>query len=65
MRKTICVTNHLVPGELELLGFDTAPSVQAALAEAFSLLGDDATVGIIPSGGETLVRIAPGDLSGD
>jgi lactate racemase len=59
VRKTICVTNHLTLEELALLGFDSAPSVQAALADAFGLLGKEATVGIIPSGGETLVRIAP------
>ena len=52
VRKTICVTNHLTPEELALLEFDTAPSVQAALAHAFDLLGRDASVGVIPFGGE-------------
>lgn len=56
--KTLCVTNHLTQDELDLLGFERAPSVQAALAHAYALLGGDASVGIIPFGGETLVRVA-------
>ncbi len=55
--KTLCVTNHLTPEEVDLLGFELAPSVQEALARAYELLGSDASVGIIPFGGETLVRV--------
>jgi len=56
--KTICVTNHLTAEELDLLGFEAAPTVQQALERAYALLGRDAAVGIIPFGGETLVRVA-------
>jgi nickel-dependent lactate racemase len=58
VQKTICVTNHLTPEDLALLGFDSAPDVQTALERAYDLMGRDATVGIIPFGGETLTRVA-------
>ncbi len=57
--KTILVTNHLSPEDINNLQFDSAPSVQVALEEAYALLGRDAKVGIIPFGGETLVRVVP------
>jgi nickel-dependent lactate racemase len=60
--KTICVTNHLAQEDIDALEFDTAPSVQAALEEAYELLGRDAKVGVIPFGGETLVRVAPDEV---
>lgn len=56
--KTICVTNHLDARDLDALQFDSAPSVQAALEEAYKILGRDAMVGVIPFGGETLTRVA-------
>ena len=59
VKKTICVTNHLSQEDIDALGFDFAPSVQSALEEAYEILGRDAKVGIIPFGGETLVRVAP------
>jgi len=59
VKKTICVTNHLSQEDIDALGFDSAPSVQEALEEAYEILGRDAKVGIIPFGGETLVRVAP------
>jgi len=57
VQRTICVTNHLLPEDLALLGFDSAPDVQTALDRAYDLMGCDATVGIIPFGGETLTRV--------
>lgn len=63
VKKTICVTNHLSPEDVDALGFDAAPSVQAALEQAYGMLGHDAKVGIIPFGGETLVRVAPEEVS--
>jgi nickel-dependent lactate racemase len=57
VRSTICVTNHLSQADLDLLGFDSAPTVQAALARAYERVGRDAKVGVIPFGGETLVRV--------
>lgn len=62
VKKTICVTNHLSQEDIDALGFDTAPGVQAALEEAYEILGCDARVGIIPFGGETLVRVAPDEV---
>ncbi len=58
VQRTICVTHHLLPEDLALLGFDSAPDAQMALARAYDLLGRDATVGIIPFGGETLTRVS-------
>ncbi len=60
--KTVLVTNHLAPEDTRVLEFDPAPSVQAALNEAYELLGHEAMVGIIPFGGETLVRVAPDEF---
>jgi nickel-dependent lactate racemase len=57
VQSTICVTNHLSQEDLDLLGFDSAPTVQAALERAYALVGHDAKVGVIPFGGETLVRV--------
>jgi nickel-dependent lactate racemase len=59
VKRTICVTNHLAQEDVDALGFDSAPSVQAALERAYEIVGRDAKVGIIPFGGETLVRVAP------
>ncbi len=58
VQRTICVTNHLTAEDLALLGFDRAPDVQTALERAYDLMGCDATVGIIPFGGETLTRVS-------
>jgi nickel-dependent lactate racemase len=58
VERTICVTNHLSQKDVELLGFDSSPDVQTALEKAYGLLGHDAKVGVIPFGGETLVRVA-------
>ncbi len=60
--KTMLVTNHLAQEDIEALEFEPAPSVQAALEGAYGLLGRDAKVGIIPFGGETLVRVAPDEV---
>ncbi|MBN1584495.1 MAG: nickel-dependent lactate racemase [Anaerolineae bacterium] len=57
--RTICVTNHMARSDLDALGFEAAPSVQAALARAYEIAGSDARVGVIPFGGETLTRVAP------
>jgi nickel-dependent lactate racemase len=57
--RTIVVTNHMADEDIALLEFERAPTVQAALARADALLGPEATVGVIPFGGETLVRVDP------
>lgn len=59
VQRTICVTHHLSQEDLDVLGFDSASTVQAALERAFELVGRTAKVGVIPFGGETLVRVAP------
>lgn len=57
VQRTICVTHHLTSEDLTLLAFDRAPDVQTALERAYDLMGRDATVGVIPFGGETLTRV--------
>lgn len=57
VQKTICVTNHLSQVDLDALAFESAPTVQIALKQAYDVMGRDATVGIIPFGGETLTRV--------
>jgi hypothetical protein len=57
VERTILVTNHMAQADIDLLEFDRAPSVQDALAQALDLLSPDATVGVIPFGGETLTRV--------
>jgi len=59
VKKTFCVTNHLSQEDMDPLGFDPAPDVQTALEWAYEIVGRDAKVGVIPFGGETLVRVAP------
>jgi nickel-dependent lactate racemase len=56
--RTILVTNHMPAEDAALLEFDLAPSAQAALERAYAELGRDATVGVIPFGGETLTRVS-------
>jgi len=58
--KTFCVTNHMSQEDINAMGFEAAASVQEALEHAYKLLGADAQVGIIPYGGETLVRMEDG-----
>ena len=59
VQRTICVSNHLSQEDLDVLAFDSAPTVQAALERAYELVGREATVGVIPFGGETQVRVVP------
>jgi nickel-dependent lactate racemase len=60
--RTLLVTNHLADDDVRALNFERAPSVQEALGRARALLGSDAKVGVIPFGGETLVRVAPEEV---
>ena len=57
VKKTFCVSNHISPEEIAVLGFNSAPSVQDALNSAYEILGREAKVGVIPYGGETLVQL--------
>lgn len=54
---TLCVSNHLPEEDIKTLGFIPAANVQSALKRAYEITGEDAKVGIIPYGGETLVRM--------
>lgn len=58
VKNVICLTNGLTEEECELLSFKKADTMEEALKLAFEAQGQDAKVGIIPLGGETLVRIA-------
>ena len=56
VKKTFCVSNHMSLQDINAMGFEAAPSVQQALEWAYGLLGSKAKVGVIPYGGETLVK---------
>jgi nickel-dependent lactate racemase len=56
VKKTICVSNHIPTKDMTVLGFESASSVQEALDMAYETLGREAKVGVIPYGGETLVK---------
>jgi nickel-dependent lactate racemase len=62
VQSTILVTNHMERRDIDALGFDSAPDVQTALERAYEMVGRDAKVGIIPFGGETLLRVAPDEF---
>lgn len=53
---TLCVSNGFADADIYDLGFVPCSSVEEALSAAYTQMGKDATVGIIPFGGETLVR---------
>ncbi len=55
--RTILVSNGISPRQAEQLGFESAPNLQSALDRAFAALGREASVGVIPYAGETLVRL--------
>lgn len=57
VERTILVTPHMPPEDIAALSFHSAPDAQTALEQAYRLIGRDARVGIIPFGGETLVRV--------
>lgn len=54
---TFCMTNHLSQEDIDALGFISVPDVQTALKRAYKIVGYHGKVGIIPYGGETLVRL--------
>jgi hypothetical protein len=53
---TLCVSDGFSERDIRDLGFIPSGSLAEALAEAEKLVGADATIGIIPYCGETLVR---------
>jgi len=58
----LIVTNHMTQDEIDILGFERMPTVQSALDKAYEILGRDTSVGIIPYGGETLIRVNLADF---
>jgi nickel-dependent lactate racemase len=61
VKKTICVSRNITPEDMKVLGFESASSVQEALEMAYEILGRGAKVGVIPYGGETLVKPVSSD----
>lgn len=53
----ICVTDSLSDEECKLLRFQKCKTVEDALSHAMEICGENAKVGVIPCGGETLVRV--------
>lgn len=54
----LLVSRGISAEDAELLGFEKVSSLEEALEKAYMLKGRDASVGIIPYGGETLCRVA-------
>lgn len=57
VKNVICVTNGLTAAECDLLSFMKADSINDAIETALRIQGPDAKIGVIPFGGETLVRL--------
>jgi nickel-dependent lactate racemase len=55
---TLCVSKGFSKEDSECLGFFHMTNMDEALERAFRIMGGDAKVGIIPYGGETLVRVS-------
>jgi len=54
---TLCVSKGFSKEDSECLGFFHMRNMDEALERAFEIMGGNAKVGIIPYGGETLVRV--------
>ena len=52
------ISEGISADDAQLLGFEKMPSLEMALEKAYMLVGENATVGIIPHGGEILCRLA-------
>ena len=58
--QVFCVTNSLTEEECRLLRFEKFETVDTAVQTALEIMGSDAAIGVIPCGGETLVRVKEG-----
>ena len=58
VQNVICVSDSLTAEDCDLLRFERADSLSAAMDRAFETQGRGAKVGVICCGGETLVRLA-------
>ncbi len=57
--RVICVSSGMAEEEIRDLGFSPAKSINEAIQTALQIHGRNATIGIIPYGGETIVRVRP------
>lgn len=51
-----CISDGLSDDEVKQLGFTPFKNIQDAIKEAINVKGENASIGIIPYGGETIVR---------
>jgi len=58
--RVICVSSGMADEEIRGLGFSPAKSIDEAIHTALQIHGRSAKIGIIPYGGETIVRVKPG-----
>jgi lactate racemase len=54
--KVICVSAGMADDEIARLGFSPAKTIDEAIERSLSMQGQDAMIGVIPFGGETIVR---------
>lgn len=59
--QVFCVTDSLTQDECGLLRFKMYTDTQKAIQDAMDVMGAEAKIGIIPCGGETLVRCTTND----
>lgn len=55
--KVICVSSGMTDAEIGQLGFIPAKSIDEAIERSFRIHGEDARVGVIPCGGETIANV--------
>jgi len=58
--KVICVSSGMTDAEIRQLGFIPAKSIDEAIERSFRIHGEDARVGVIPCGGETIANVFDG-----
>ena len=55
--RVISVSTGMSGSDQRALGFEPVPSLAEALLKAYRIMGDQAKVGVVPIGGETIVRV--------
>ena len=55
--KVFCISEGLSNDEVKRLGFIPFKNIQDAIKEAQKTLGGNASIGIIPYGGETIIKV--------
>ncbi len=61
---TLLVSDGLTEEDARLLGFEKVPDLDTAVKLALQRMGPDASIGIIPQGGDILCRVASEDERG-